>query len=74
MAPILRANGCDGCNETQFGEHSARAFVTRGRFAGHDVTACFMGSRGCKDRKDRKSSPSQRVMRAPAASGNINAE
>lgn len=61
VAPILRTDGCDGCNETQLWEHSARAFVTRGRFAGHDVTACFMGSRGCCEHGRTKNHPLRRV-------------
>jgi len=57
VAPILRAGGCDGCNETQLRAHSAWAFVTRGRFTGHDVMACFMGNRGCSEYEWIKNHP-----------------
>lgn len=36
---------------------SAREFVTRGRFAGHDVMDGFMGNGGMLRPRDQKSSP-----------------
>lgn len=38
---------------------SARAFVTRGRFAGHDVTAGFMGNRGAAGSMGSKIIPTE---------------